>query len=76
MKKCTKCEKQKDFSCFSKNKKAKDGYNWWCKDYDGLNWSKYYGENKKKILEDTYKWKSENKDKFNGYKNKWEKKKS
>ena len=33
MKKCTKCEKQKDFSCFSKNKKAKDGYNWWCKDY-------------------------------------------
>ena len=75
MKTCTKCKEQKDYSCFSKHKKSKDGYDWWCKECCSLNYAKYYKKNKQKVLENSYKWKSKNKEKFNGYKNKWERKK-
>lgn len=45
MKKCFKCNNEKDFSLFSKNKRTKDGYSQQCKDCAKI----YYLENKESI---------------------------
>ena len=35
LKRCTKCQVEKPVALFSRTRRAKDGYNWWCKDcYD------------------------------------------
>lgn len=58
MKKCTKCLEEKEFSCFSNDRKRKDGLKLNCKDCD----KKYYFLNKEKILKRIYNYRKSNKE--------------
>jgi hypothetical protein len=49
MKTCNKCKVVKEFSGFSKNKWAKDGYSYQCRDCDKQKHKLYFIENKDKI---------------------------
>lgn len=49
MKTCNKCKKEKEFSDFSKNKWAKDGYSHLCRECDNDRNKQYYLENKDKV---------------------------
>lgn len=72
MKKCSKCNIEKDLSQFNKNKRSKDNYNYSCKDCKKLyynknkeiiseNYKKYYEENKEILIERVKKYNKENK---------------
>jgi len=53
-KKCTKCKEEKNIGCFNKNKREKDGFQYWCKEcqtiYHRENDKKYYQEKRDEIL--------------------------
>jgi hypothetical protein len=51
LKKCNKCNLEKDEICFSKNKTKKDGLSALCKDCHKNYRRKHYLENKEKVLE-------------------------
>ena len=51
MKNCSKCGIEKDLTDFSKNKKKKDGYSFWCKECHEEYKKKHYLENKEKYLD-------------------------
>ena len=72
MKKCVKCNIEKELNQFNKNKKSKDNYNYSCKDCKKLYYKKnkeiiseklkkYYKENKEILIEKTKKYAKENK---------------
>ena len=44
LRKCTKCKKEKTLSEFSRNKRLKDGYSYWCR----VCWAKYSTEWRKR----------------------------
>ena len=51
MKKCYKCQIEKDIFNFDKNKKSKDGYHYHCKDCRKSYWKQYYLSNADKEKE-------------------------
>jgi hypothetical protein len=72
MKKCVKCNIEKELNQFNKNKRAKDNYSYSCKDCKKLyyeknkeiiseNYKKYYEENKEILIERAKKYNKENK---------------
>ena len=63
MKKCTKCKTPKDFNCFYKEKKSKDGLRSWCKECDKKRGHSRYLKNKDHCLEMNKKWRLRNPDK-------------
>jgi len=88
MKKCKRCNKDKDFNSFCKTSKNKDGYNNRCrecikelgKDYYknnkeimNLKAKKWYGENKEKHIKHTMNYQSNNPEKKKKYTKKWNK---
>ena len=74
MKKCSICKETKPFSEFHKANKEKDGYQYRCKQCCTKMHKERYQKDKIKILEQTKKWKTENKDKANETANKWREK--
>jgi hypothetical protein len=81
-KKCPKCDLIKDISDFNKNKNTKDGLQTYCtvcrkllyqknKEQYKKQYSLYYIENRKKILERVKTWGEKNEDKVKHYKKKY-----
>jgi len=62
IKKCTKCELEKHFTDFYKNKNFKDGLSYACKQCDINRSKEYRRNNREKILELGKKWKENNKE--------------
>lgn len=60
---CSKCKNIKEFENFSKRKNTKDGLNFWCKECESKNASRYYKKHKDKIKKATKQWNEENKEK-------------
>jgi hypothetical protein len=82
MKKCKKCKKELDESCFNKDKKYYDGLAYWCKqcakEYSKIhyqenkkeyrnNHKKYYQENKKELREHNKKYRDNHKEEIKKY---------
>ena len=63
MKRCTKCNEEKDLTEFAKHPKAKDGLNPSCK----VCKKKYYNQNKERIISQQKEWYKNNKDKVKQY---------
>lgn len=63
MKRCTKCNEEKDLTEFIKHPKAKDGLNPSCK----VCRKKYYNQNKERIISQQKEWYENNKDKVKQY---------
>ncbi len=63
MKVCTKCKKEKDISCFAKDKTKKDGLRPSCKLCASVDNKQYYIKNKSKILISVKVWQQNNPEK-------------
>lgn len=50
-KKCARCGIEKEISCFCKDRRAKDGYSYRCKECSRCLWKKYYEQNRGYLLE-------------------------
>ena len=70
-KKCFKCHKEKQLTCFHKQKASSDGHKSWCKEctreYDRINKEK----NKEKIKEQQKKYREKHRETLNKNRNKW-----
>ena len=51
MKRCSKCDIDKNSNCFAINKSRKDGLNGWCKDCQRKYFKDYYKNNKQKCID-------------------------
>jgi len=74
MKTCKKCNKNKDLSCFWKQKRAKDGLRSDCKDCNRIEHQKWVENNRDKTRESSRKFAKENRDKAKKKLEKWRKK--
>jgi len=73
MKICTKCNTQKLFADFHKDRTHADGYRSFCKQCVSLYSKKYHIENREKINARSTAWVAENRARFNERSNRWAK---
>jgi hypothetical protein len=73
MKVCGKCKVEKLFTEFSKRSLSKDGLQAYCKECKLELAKKYYDKDKQ--IESVYKWRNENRDRFNSYRREYKKSK-
>ena len=73
MKTCTKCNLEKAFDAFHKDKTHKDGYRSFCKACVSLYTRKHYVKNRERIVANVYAWIEANRDKHNAKCCRWAK---
>ena len=71
MKKCLKCNENKEYSQFSKHKQKADGYYTYCKECKRIDDTLYYQNNKEKRNLYRKNWGNENKDKLKVFRDNW-----
>lgn len=64
MKTCTKCLEEKPLDEFHNDKSRRDGKRDRCKTCARISTSKYYSENKEKVIENAAKWQKDNKERY------------
>jgi hypothetical protein len=64
MKYCKKCDSQKDFCFFGKNKNNKDGLSIYCKECEKNRHKEYRENNRSKVNESSKKWRKNNPEKY------------
>jgi hypothetical protein len=68
---CTKCGETKPLDQYSAHKKAKDGYNWWCKSCMRLNAKAYAARNKDRVAATAKGYREANKEKIDARVKAW-----
>jgi len=71
---CSKCNKTKPISEFSKDRRTKDGLHYWCKKCQSKNAKKYYQENKNNLKKYQRRYYQNNKEKIKKQFKNWRKK--
>lgn len=71
VKRCHKCNTEKDIGEFHLQKNSKDGRHLWCKECVYQHNKEYYTKNREKVIDGSRKWQRENKDKVNAKNKRW-----
>lgn len=68
---CSKCNQEKEITCFGKDKNRKDGFSFYCKDCKKEEFKLYYNHNKQKINEKHKEYYNQNKENAKVRSEKW-----